>query len=139
MIVRSFLIPIAALFLIFRIYGNAHKNLEPVGQSPGSLLYSKYCLSCHQEDGTGVHGTFPPLAGNIRITGPSKDIVRIVLFGLQGPLVVNERDYDQVMPPQNYLTDQQIADILTYIRNAWGNKAVPVTPGEVAGVRKLGK
>jgi mono/diheme cytochrome c family protein len=82
---------------------------------------------------------FPPLSGNEKITGPSSDIIRIVLFGLEGPITVNERDYNQPMPPQSYLTDKQLADILTYVRSSWDNKASPVTPEEVLKARKLGK
>lgn len=108
-------------------------------QSTGSQLYIKQCLTCHQANGTGVPGMFPPLAGNIKITGPSTDVIKIVLFGLQGPLTVNERDYNQVMPAQGYLTDKQIADILNYVRNIWGNKASRITPEEVEKVRKQGK
>jgi mono/diheme cytochrome c family protein len=108
-------------------------------QNPGLELYNKYCLSCHQADGGGVRGMFPPLAGNNKITGPSDDLIRIVLFGLQGPVEVNGRDYNQRMPAQNYLSDKQIADILSYIRNTWGNKAATVSPAEVGKVRKLGK
>ncbi len=113
-------------------------GLASVIQSSGSQLYNKYCLTCHQADGSGVPGMFPPLAGNAKITGPSNDIVRIVLFGLEGPIVVNGKDFSQVMPPQDYLNDKQIADILSYIRTTWGNKASLVSPSEVNKIRKLG-
>jgi aldose sugar dehydrogenase len=114
---------------------NIHSNKQQANQSPGAQLYTKYCLTCHQADGGGVRNMFPPLAGNPKITGPSADIIKIVLNGLKGPIVVNERDYNQVMPPQNYLDDKQIADILSYVRNEWGNKASPVKPEEVAKAR----
>jgi mono/diheme cytochrome c family protein len=108
-------------------------------KSDGNQLYIKHCLQCHQNDGKGVRGMFPPLAGNDKIKGPAADIIKIVLFGLEGPITVNERDYNQPMPPQAYLTDKQIADILSYIRNSWGNKAPYVTQADVGKVRKLGK
>jgi mono/diheme cytochrome c family protein len=108
-------------------------------QTSGNILYTKYCITCHQADGKGVRGMFPPLAGNAKITGPSSDLIRIVLFGLQGPITVNEREYNQPMPAQGYLNDTQIADILNYIRNSWDNKAQPITPGDVGKIRKLGK
>jgi mono/diheme cytochrome c family protein len=114
-------------------------EINQAEQSGGNQLYVKYCLQCHQTDGKGVRGMFPPLAGNGKIIGPSIDIIRIVLFGLEGPLTVNERDYDQTMPPQSYLTDKQIADIISYIRNSWGNQASNVTPADVGKIRKLGK
>jgi len=108
-------------------------------KSEGNQQYAKHCLQCHQTDGKGVRGMFPPLAGNDKIKGPATDIIKIVLFGLEGPLTVNEKDYNQPMPPQAYLTDKQIADIVSYIRNSWGNQASNVTPADVDKVRKLGK
>lgn len=113
-------------------------SVQPFSQGPGAEVYTKYCLACHQPDGNGMKGMFPPLAGNQKITGPSNELITIVLSGLQGPITVNgeEQNYSQVMPPQDYLTDQQIADVLTYIRSSWGNKASPVKPEEVAAIRK---
>ena len=102
-------------------------------------LYAKQCLTCHQANGGGVPGMFPPLAGNGKITGPSSDLIRIVLFGLQGPLTVNGKDYNQLMPAQAYLSDKQIAELLTYIRSSWGNKASSVSAEEVGKIRKQGK
>lgn len=107
----------------------------------GEEEYSKYCLACHQADGNGVRGQFPPLAGNDAITGPADTLIRIVLFGLEGPITVNgqEQNYSQAMPPQDYLTDEQIADVLSFIRNSWGNKAPSVKPENVGEIRKAGK
>jgi mono/diheme cytochrome c family protein len=125
------------------ITGPDNINIASTGfqaeKSEGNQQYIKHCLQCHQTDGKGVRGMFPPLAGNEKIKGPATDIIKIVLFGLEGPLTVNERDYNQPMPPQAYLTDKQIADILSYIRNSWGNLASNVTPADVGKVRKLGK
>jgi mono/diheme cytochrome c family protein len=104
----------------------------------GSQLYIKQCLVCHQANGTGVPSMFPPLAGNDKIKGPSSELIKIVLFGLKGSIKVNGRDYNQVMPPQAYLSDKQIADILSYIRTTWGNKASLITPAEVGKIRKMG-
>ena len=134
----SLFIIISAALLLKNI-NNEQKVLKYSDQLTGAQLYAKYCLTCHQADGNGVRGQFPPLAGNAKITGRSSDVIRIVLFGLEGPVTVNERDYNQLMPAQGYLTDEQIASILTYIRSNWGNKAPPVTPIDVAKTRKLGK
>jgi len=134
----SLFIIISTVFLI-KILSDEKKVSQQADQLTGTQLYAKYCLTCHQADGNGVRGQFPPLAGNNKITGPSTDVIRIVLFGLEGPLTVNERDYNQLMPAQGYLSDQQIADILSYVRSNWGNKAPPVTPEDVAKTRKLGK
>lgn len=134
----SLFIIISAVFLI-KIIPGKEKVLQQTDQSTGDQLYAKHCLTCHQADGKGVRGQFPPLAGNAKITGPSSDVIRIVVFGLEGPITVNERDYNQLMPAQGYLTDDQIANILSYVRSNWGNKAPPVTPNDVAKSRKLGK
>jgi len=134
----SLVIIISAAFLIKII--TSEKNIsQQADQLTGVQLYTKYCLTCHQADGNGVRGMFPPLAGNAKITGPSTDVIRIVLFGLEGPITVNERDYNQPMPPQGYMSDNQIADILTYVRSSWENKAPPVKVTDVAKTRKLGK
>ncbi|HLN55104.1 MAG TPA: cytochrome c [Bacteroidales bacterium] len=112
---------------------------EAGSPKPGQDEYSKYCLTCHQQDGNGVRGQFPPLAGNEVITGPADSLIRIVLFGLEGPITVKGLEYNQLMPAQDYLTDQQIADVLTYIRSSWGNNAEAVKPENVAPIRKAGK
>jgi mono/diheme cytochrome c family protein len=129
----------SALLFFYNYTGRKQTDPKVKGQLTGNQLYTKYCSTCHQADGKGVRGMFPPLSGNEKVTGPSSEIIRIVLFGLQGPITVNEREYNQPMPPQNYLTDKQISDILTYVRSSWENKASSVTPDEVLKARKLGK
>ncbi len=134
MIVTNLIVLYLACLFALNTIGEIKTNQQNT-LSPGGQLYAKYCLTCHQADGGGVRNMFPPLAGNPKVTGSSSDIIKIVLFGLKGPIVVNERDYDQVMPPQNYLDDKQIADILTYVRSEWGNKAQPVKAEEIAKIR----
>lgn len=139
--IQVIIISAVSFFLLFNRsmeIKSGHISLQG-NPASGSVLYTKYCMTCHQADGKGVRGMFPPLAGNEKITGPSSDLIKIVLYGLQGPITVNERDYNQPMPAQGYLNDTQIADILNYIRNSWENKAQPITPGEVSKIRKLGK
>jgi mono/diheme cytochrome c family protein len=128
------------------LFANLHANYDQQADTTrkakvltGNQLYTKYCMTCHQADGRGVRGMFPPLSGNEKVTGASDEIIRIVLFGMEGPIVVNGRDYNQPMPPQGYLSDKQIADILTYVRSSWDNKASAVSPAEVLKARKLGK
>jgi nitrite reductase (NO-forming) len=77
---------------------NTQKPARQTGEQTGQQLFAKTCLACHQADGNGVRNMFPPLAGNEKVTGPSADVIKIVLFGLQGPVTVNGRDYDQVCP-----------------------------------------
>jgi mono/diheme cytochrome c family protein len=113
--------------------------VQQTDQPEGSQLYKKYCLACHQATGKGIRNMFPPLTGNEKITGPPAELIKIVLFGLEGPIIVNGREYNQPMPPQAYLTDSQIAEILTFIRKSWGNDASPITSANVKKIRKQGK
>ncbi len=126
-------------YFIFPALDNKSVSAVQSKQLTGNQLYTKYCMTCHQADGKGVRGMFPPLSGNAKVTGEPTEIISIVLFGLEGPITVNERDYNQAMPPQSYLSDKQIADILTFVRNSWDNKASAVSPAEVLKARQLGK
>ncbi len=94
------------------------------------------CATCHQVDGKGLPGTFPPLAGSELLTGPVEKPIAIVLHGLTGPVPVSGTEYNGMMMPWGTLSDEQIAAILTYERSSWGNTASAVTPEEVAAVRK---
>ncbi len=103
--------------------------------APGGGL----CFTCHQANGEGLAGQFPPLAGSEWVLGDKPTLIKIAMFGLMGPIKVKGVDYTLAMPPPGIppgsLTDQQIADVLTYIRNDWGNSASSVSPAEVAAVR----
>lgn len=82
-----------------------------------------------------MEGVFPPVAGSDYVTGDAKRVIAIVLRGLNGPIKVKGKDYNGVMPPQSLLTDEQVADVATYIRNSWGNKASAVSSTDVTAVR----
>ncbi len=94
------------------------------------------CQTCHQENGEGLPGTYPPLAGSDIVTGPAEVVIAIVLHGLQGPITVKGQTYDNVMAPWGSLGDDQIAAIVSYVRASWGNAASSVTPEDVAAVRR---
>jgi mono/diheme cytochrome c family protein len=100
----------------------------------GKRAYAN-CQACHQADGQGIPGTYPPLAGSEWALGSAETLVRIVLSGLQGQLVVKGVSYNQLMPGWSRLSDEQIAAVLTYIRNSWGNSAPAVPPELVRAVR----
>ncbi|MBB5352328.1 putative membrane-bound dehydrogenase-like protein [Haloferula luteola] len=102
----------------------------------GKVVFSQTCIACHGLDGKGVPGAFPPIDGSDWLTGEAELPIRIVLHGLQGPLKVSGQEYNSVMAPLGgSLNDQQIADVLTYVRQSWGNDAAPVTVDEVSKVR----
>lgn len=104
----------------------------------GKKIFSANCATCHQASGTGVAGQYPPLAGSEYVLGGTKRLGMILLKGLQGPVTVKGAQYGTaVMQPwDKTLSDQKIADVLTYIRSEWGNKAGPVAPEGIAALRK---
>ena len=104
----------------------------------GKKVFSANCQTCHQANGLGVSGQYPPLAGSEFTTGGSRRMAMIVLKGLQGPVTVKGQQFGTaVMQPwDKTLTDKQIADVMTYERTEWGNSASPVTPEQIAAFRK---
>ncbi len=102
----------------------------------GETVYKQNCLACHQADGKGVKGAFPPLAKSDWLTNKSK-IIGVVKNGLEGPIIVNGESYNSVMPALG-LRDEDIANVLTYIVNSWGNPGGEVTLAEVRSVKKTG-
>jgi mono/diheme cytochrome c family protein len=105
----------------------------------GSLIYSNYCASCHKNNGEGVKGVFPPLKGNPTISGNKKYLVETLVNGLSGPLKVKGISYNQSMPSFHFLSDKDVADVLTYIRSNFGNRADKISSAEVSKIRKVKK
>ena len=101
-------------------------DLTPMRAEAGALLYNKYCGSCHMANGMGDGSRFPPIAGSEWVKGDQKILIDVVLSGLSGPIEVNGKTFDGVMPPVDYLEDEEIAQILTYIRKEFGDNASPV-------------
>jgi mono/diheme cytochrome c family protein len=107
----------------------------------GKAIYSRdgFCMTCHQPDGTGLDPSgFPPLAGTKWVTGSEDRLIKIVLKGLYGPMEVNGHRYGGHVPMTPFggmLKDEEIAAVLTYVRNSFGNKASPIKPEKVTAVR----
>lgn len=104
----------------------------------GKQVYLAQCLACHQVDGLGVQGMNPPLSKTKQVLGEKTALIKIVLNGMQGVDIGGE-DYHGVMAPHPDLTDVEIADVLTYVRNSFGNKASAVTAAQVKTVRATNK
>lgn len=103
----------------------------------GKAVYMQTCFVCHQPNGMGLGGQIPPLAKSDFLAGLSKDdYIRGVLMGRSGKITVNNKEYNSTMAPLNYLTDEQIANVLTYVRNSFGNSGDGVSPEEVTRVRQ---
>jgi nitrite reductase (NO-forming) len=97
----------------------------------GKLVFMQTCAVCHQTNGQGLPQVFPPLAGSDFLMADKARSIRIVLRGTSGPVMVNGIKYDSVMPPVVQLTDEQVANVLTYVRNSWGNTGEAVSADEV--------
>ncbi|QJX48977.1 cytochrome c [Hymenobacter taeanensis] len=106
--------------------------------SAGKSVYVQNCLTCHQADGYGVDGLNPPLIKTNYVLGDKARLTKVVLNGLQGEDIEGE-PYNNVMPSFDILTDQQIADVLTYVRNSFGNKASAIKAPEVKAIRASNK
>ncbi len=104
---------------------------------PGKAVYSRKCATCHQGTGKGVPGTYPPLVGSALANGDPTYPIRIVLHGLRGPIERNGTAYNNAMASWKSLSDQEVADVLTYVRSsALGNSGAAITPDEVKAVRE---
>ncbi|MEO8045220.1 MAG: cytochrome c [Spartobacteria bacterium] len=118
--------------------GGTEQAAELTPAEKGKKIFSANCATCHQANGLGVAGQYPPLAGSEYVDGGTKRLGMILLKGLQGPLTVKGQKYGSaVMQPwEKTLNDQKIADVLTYIRQEWGNTGGPVAPEGIAELRK---
>lgn len=101
----------------------------------GKVTFEQSCAACHQANGQGLPNAFPPLAGSDFLMKDKKRAIRIVSEGYQGPIEVNGQKFDGVMPALG-LSNEDIANVLTFVRNSWGNKGDLVTPEEVQAERK---
>ena len=101
----------------------------------GEALFLANCAACHQPTGQGLPGAFPPLAQSDYLLGNRQEVMTAALFGLSGPITVNGQDYNGVLPSAGFLTDQELADVLTYVFASWGNTGSAVSAEEVAVLR----
>lgn len=119
----------------------AGSEVQPLNEADQKLfqlgreLYSISCGACHQPHGNGQEGLAPPLTGSEWVLGSEERLIRIALHGLMGPITVNDKKWDMIMPGLGIFEDEQIAGILTYIRREWGHTADAVKPGSVRTVR----
>jgi mono/diheme cytochrome c family protein len=107
----------------------------PVTAAGAGGAYATVCQACHQADGKGMPGAFPPLAGSSWMTGDPETPVRIVLLGLSGPIEVNGAQFNAVMPPPVGMTDETIAEAISHARTSFGNTASKVDAAFVKQVR----
>ncbi|WP_337040576.1 c-type cytochrome [Emticicia sp. 17c] len=123
---------ILILFISISYFASAQVKKE----ADGKAIYNQYCLACHQEDGTGVPNLNPPLRKSDWVGGEKTRLIRVILEGLNEEIEVNGESYNRVMASHDFLSDKQVADVLTYIRTNFGNSAEPVKEEEVKVLRK---
>ncbi|MEP6846549.1 MAG: c-type cytochrome [Panacibacter sp.] len=126
---------VAFVLLAFIVFIFAKPLPQGDSKTRGKTVYETYCLTCHQDDGSGVPKLNPPLIKTTWVTGDKKKLIKWVLSGTTDKAEIDGKYYDNNMAPQDYLKDQEIADVLTYIRSSFGNKSTAVTAAEVKAVR----
>jgi putative membrane-bound dehydrogenase-like protein len=108
---------------------------DPAVHRRGLEVYTRTCIACHGPEGKGVPLAFPPLDGSSRLVGNPTLPIRIVIHGLQGPIEASGQKFNNIMAPLGDLKDQEIADVLTYVRQSWSNDQPPVQAETVKQVR----
>lgn len=101
----------------------------------GKKIYQQYCLTCHMADGTGVPNMNPPLSKASNVLGDKNRLINIILNGLATGEEIDGETYTNVMPAHKFLKDQEVADVLSFVRNSFGNKASSVSAAEVKAKR----
>lgn len=99
----------------------------------GPAIYTATCATCHGSDGLGVNNAFPPLVASPWVALPDSLLIRLTLRGLRGPIQVGEREYNNVMPPNDFLSDEQVAAVLSFVRREFGPARPAGSPDIVAG------
>jgi mono/diheme cytochrome c family protein len=109
----------------------------------GEALYTQRCSSCHQANGEGLAGVYPPLSGSEYATAANVGVpIRVLIHGIQGPITVKGAQFNSLMPAYGLgivMSDAEVASVLTYVRSSWGNSASAVTAADVARVREESK
>lgn len=119
----------------FTFFSNTQDNLQE-SIARGKELYKESCITCHLANGEGVKGTFPPLAKADFLAKYPEKSIHAVKFGMSGKITVNGVDYNNAMPPSGF-ADDEIADVMNYVRNSFGNKNTQmVTEKIVAAVKE---
>ncbi|MGB5274170.1 MAG: cytochrome c [Flavobacteriaceae bacterium] len=132
---KTFLFSYLAIVLGFSVYLFQDPTLEASVQR-GSEIYADFCITCHMAQGEGVATAFPPLAKSDYLQNNREGSIRGIKFGQQGELVVNGVIYNSVMAPMG-LEDEEVADVMNYILNSWGNTSDKmVTVEEVEAIQK---
>jgi mono/diheme cytochrome c family protein len=128
---------VVSVYILFKVLedNNSIEEKQAATKNSGEVAYQKHCATCHQYDGNGVPGMYPPISGTKVVNGNKEQLIEIILYGLSGEIVVKDQVYNNEMAPHDYLGNAEIARLLTYIRSNFGNDSGPVTEQDVQRVR----
>jgi mono/diheme cytochrome c family protein len=123
--------------LALSVIANAEDKNPPSAEvmKRGQAVYNRTCIACHQPTGLGIAPVFPPLAGSEWVAMSPSVAVRNILHGMTGPVSVKGTVYNGMMPAVAGLSDGDIADVVTYVRNSFGNTGAVVTEDEVKAIK----
>jgi nitrite reductase (NO-forming) len=124
----------ATIFFVCTAFFQGYDLAKSIEQ--GKSVYTSNCTDCHMAGGIDPQDQYPPLAKADYLMKPADSLINIVFHGQTGEIVVNGKKYNDEMLAQDYLTDTQIADVLNFVRNSWGNKFDVITPQQVKSLRK---
>lgn len=127
-----------AIFYVFTFSAYAQQSNAQASAERGKAIYEQNCLPCHQADGSGVPALAPPLIKGTFVQGTEQALINVLLKGMQGVEIKGEQ-YAAAMPAFDFLTDQQIADVLTYVRTHFSNDLSAVEVDGVSRARKQSK
>jgi mono/diheme cytochrome c family protein len=141
---KKYLMIIGCLFCCVQLMAQVKTKAKPrhvagLALVNGKDIYEKYCLTCHQADGGGVPNMNPPLIKTSYVLGDKTRLIKVVLNGFSESVDIDGESYSNVMPSHDFLKDQEIAAVLTYVRKSFTNKAGPITTAQVKMVRATNK
>ena len=118
--------------------GDLRTALPAAGSMPvdGATVYNGNCVACHQGNGQGLAGAFPPLDGSEWVLTDTRIPAQILVHGIQGEMVVMDNTYNGVMPSMAHLSDEELAAVLNYIRNSWSNTGSEIDAAYFAEMRE---
>lgn len=114
-------------------------NLQKGNIAAGEQLYNLYCATCHLNDGKGDGNRYPSIVDSEMVNGSNRKLIEVILNGLSGPITVKGKKFNGVMPPHDFLTNDQVAHILTYVRLRFNNGSYPISSADVKRVREAQK
>ena len=135
MVKKALIVALLSTGTVWVVFSQGNNGLAQSIQR-GQVVYATICHNCHMDNGQGREGVYPPLAKSDFLIKDAKRAVDIVVNGLNGEIFVNGKKYNLDMPAQTQLTDQQVSDVLNFVRNSWGNKSKAITTTQVKAARK---